>query len=353
MKTLNLCDHIILDGAYLEITSFCNSECPYCYNNSGSKGSHLEFEWIQAVLDEVCKENTAPNFVLSGGEPTLHPDFAKVLEHLSRKNISARVITNGSRLWESEIAESILPHEIQITVESTSESLHNSIRGKNNFFQLKKAVAILKERDYHNIIMRVNLSKRNDKEINNFIQLALDWGCKEIYFAFLQLSGRAEMDSEVISFQNNQSLAESIICEIDQSMIEFSEFPISIQNKCKPKRSCILAKDGKTIFRPKITPDGSVYPCEAFYSHEFLLGNIKQQSIRQIMESSALAELIQRLERRTEEELNCGACSWKSVCGRGCPASAFDWYHTLESNSGECSYFKKKYLKKLLQSNRK
>lgn len=69
----------------LEVTDHCNLRCPTCYaNSSPERITHRSLENIIAMLDLAVKNEGEPNIIqLSGGEPTLHPDFFEIIKTLS------------------------------------------------------------------------------------------------------------------------------------------------------------------------------------------------------------------------------------------------------------------------------
>src|SRR3954468_11397086 len=65
----------------LEITDHCNLKCPVCYSDSGPhRPTHRSLEQIEFMLDAIIRNEGLPDIVqISGGEPTIHPDFWEVL----------------------------------------------------------------------------------------------------------------------------------------------------------------------------------------------------------------------------------------------------------------------------------
>lgn len=84
----------------VEMTSSCNLQCPMCYASSGPGGNHLSFAECCASIDRLVEtEGRAEVLQLSGGEPTIHPDFLRVLDYACEQPIDVVMInTNGIRL---------------------------------------------------------------------------------------------------------------------------------------------------------------------------------------------------------------------------------------------------------------
>ena len=86
-----------LGGVYMEITSFCNRDCPYCYNDSTREGKVLNKEIIFRILEE-CSNYGISSISISGGEPFTHPAIYEILSKLDELHMKAVIITNLSLL---------------------------------------------------------------------------------------------------------------------------------------------------------------------------------------------------------------------------------------------------------------
>jgi 7,8-dihydro-6-hydroxymethylpterin dimethyltransferase len=84
----------------LEITSNCNLTCPMCFAASGPGGKHLTIDQCRVAIDRLVLAEGRPEVLqLSGGEPTIHPDFLEVLDYGLAQPIDVVMInTNGVRL---------------------------------------------------------------------------------------------------------------------------------------------------------------------------------------------------------------------------------------------------------------
>ena len=84
----------------LEITSHCNLECPICFAASGPGGTHLTVEECKRAIDRLVEVETQPEILqLSGGEPTIHPEFETIFQYACDQPIDIVMInTNGLRI---------------------------------------------------------------------------------------------------------------------------------------------------------------------------------------------------------------------------------------------------------------
>ena len=82
----------------VEITDGCNLTCPICYSESSPKrmSSHRSLEQIEFMLDCVVRNEAEPDVVqISGGEPTIHPQFWEMLAYLH----AGRLLAEQAQRW--------------------------------------------------------------------------------------------------------------------------------------------------------------------------------------------------------------------------------------------------------------
>ena len=85
----------------IEITDHCNLSCPVCYADSGPhRPGFRDLVTVELMLDAVVSNEGEPDVVqLSGGEPTLHPEFFAILDAARRRPIKHLMLnTNGIRI---------------------------------------------------------------------------------------------------------------------------------------------------------------------------------------------------------------------------------------------------------------
>lgn len=86
-----------------KITDKCDNGCTYCYMGSGPTGRHCDMEDYYRVLRQMELMGVF-QVALGGGEPTLHPRFAEILQVTKYTGIVPNYSTNGNHLTQ-EIVE--------------------------------------------------------------------------------------------------------------------------------------------------------------------------------------------------------------------------------------------------------
>ncbi len=134
----------------VNITSACNQHCLYCEigrNIASEKATNPNFEELKMLIDEMSGIGIK-RLAINGGEPFLYPKILDLIEYAGSKNVRCNITSNGMnihQLSESEIR--VLKKnecEINISVDSMREEIHNYTRGhKNALENAKKSAALL------------------------------------------------------------------------------------------------------------------------------------------------------------------------------------------------------------------
>jgi len=185
----------------IEITDHCNLECPVCYAASGpSRPQYRSLEQIAAMLDAVVGNEGEPDVVqISGGEPTLHPDFFTVLDMARARPIRHLMLnTNGIRIArEDGFAERLAGYmpdfEIYLQFDSLEAGPLIDLRGADLRNIRQCAIGKLNHLGLSTTLV-VTLKKGvNDGEIGRIIEWALEQSAvRGVVFQPVQAAGRHE-----------------------------------------------------------------------------------------------------------------------------------------------------------------
>ena len=161
----------------LEITSSCNLECPMCFAVSGPGGSHLTFDQCQAAIDRLVEVEGQPEILqLSGGEPTIHPQFEAIFEYACDQPIDIVMInTNGIRLARDDrFLEQVaaLNHrcEVYLQFDGFSDSGYQDLRGEPLLETKLRTVERLGEAGINTILVCTVQPGVNDGELGRLVE---------------------------------------------------------------------------------------------------------------------------------------------------------------------------------------
>ena len=185
----------------VEICDYCNLRCPVCYAASGPERQQFRtLPQVEKMLDAVVRNEGHPDVVqLSGGEPTVHPDFFKIVEMAKARPIRHLMVnTNGVRIAQEEdfakrLADYKEDFEVYLQFDSSEREPLVQLRGAD--LRRIREDALEKLNRYNiatNLV--VTLKKGlNDHEIGKTIDYALKQPCvRGVTFQPIQDAGRLE-----------------------------------------------------------------------------------------------------------------------------------------------------------------
>jgi uncharacterized radical SAM superfamily Fe-S cluster-containing enzyme len=151
-----------------------------CFAESGPGGKHLTLEECRRAIDRLVEVEGHPEVLqLSGGEPTIHPDFLSILEYAHEQPIDVVMInSNGIRFAHDEdfcrrVARFGPRVEVYLQFDGIRDATNQALRGE--------ALAAIKQKAIDNLgrhAIRVTLVTTlqpdvNDDEIGAIVKFGL------------------------------------------------------------------------------------------------------------------------------------------------------------------------------------
>lgn len=248
--------------AIVEINDACNLTCPVCFAGSAAgRGGHRPLAEIEAMLDAVVASEGEPDLVqLSGGEPTLHPDFFAVLQAAKARPIRHLMMnTNGLRIarepgFAARLAEFMPGFEVYLQFDSLRREALADLRGADLSRVRIEALEALERAGVSTTLVATVKKGVNDADIPDLVRFALGWRCvRGVTFQPVQDAGR------------NDGFAPGahriVLTEIRRRVAEAGVFGLEdlIPLPCNPDQICIgygLKAGGQ------VTPVTSLLPRE-------------------------------------------------------------------------------------------
>ncbi len=185
----------------IEITDNCNLQCPVCYASSGpSRSQHRPLAQVERMLDLVAGNEGRPDVVqISGGEPTLHPDFFPILDLAKQRPIQHLMVnTNGIRIAREEgFAERLAAYmpgfEVYLQFDSFQPGSLQELRGADLTSIRMQAIEKLNRLGVSTSLVVTLKRGLNDGEIGRIIDWGLAQPCvRGVVLQPVQAAGRCE-----------------------------------------------------------------------------------------------------------------------------------------------------------------
>ena len=246
--------------AIIEINSACNLACPVCFANAEDiHGAHRPMAVIEQMLDALVASEGEPDLVqLSGGEPTIHPQFFEILDAVKARPIRHVMInTNGVRIaQDAEFVARLASYaprlEVYLQFDSLDDHALMDLRGARLSRIRQQALEALEAAGLSTTLVAVVKRGVNDHEIADIINHALTWSCvRGVTFQPVQDAGR----NEGFDGKANRMVLSQIRREVAKAGVFGLEDMIPLP--CNPDQICIGygLRDG-----PAVTPITSLLP---------------------------------------------------------------------------------------------
>ncbi len=133
--------------AQIDLTNRCNLTCPICFANANAAGYVSEptydmvVEMLQTLRNQYPHPATAVQF--TGGEPTLHKDFHRLVRKANEMNFShVQIATNGITHADEDFARRSAEaglHTLYLQFDGVGEHFYRKTRGQDGLFAKKLA----------------------------------------------------------------------------------------------------------------------------------------------------------------------------------------------------------------------
>jgi radical SAM protein with 4Fe4S-binding SPASM domain len=298
----------------LALTYRCNANCDHCYVGRPRDMESLSTgEWKRVI--EKLWDLGVPHVVFTGGEATLYPDLAELIQHAEDVGLVTGILTNGIKLADEDYLQELVDvglDHIQITLESHDEGIHNRMVGVDGWSETVQGIKNAVDTEVYTIT-NTTLTTLNAPHVEETIDFLTELGIQTFACNSLIYSGKGPSSGIGIP---EEELEELMVRVRDKAMLkgmrliwytptQYCEFhPVQLELGAK---FCTAAK-----YNMCVEPNGDVIPCQSYYSS---LGNILEDDWESIWNHSTAMSI----RNRDWVMEKCHTCDELPLCGGGCP----------------------------------
>lgn len=249
-----------------ELTPRCNFNCKMCYVHlteaeQRSRGNELTTEQWLSIGESACREGLV-FLLLTGGEPTLRPDFMELLSGLKRMGLLISVNSNGF-LLQGDLLERIKqdpPHRFNVTLYGTSNETYEALCGIPAYDTVLRNIRSLREAGI-DVKLNLTLTPENLADREKIAAAAKEIGAHlqtaTYLFPPVRVTGRSEfpqrLPAETVGRLEGRHLRETLSDEDYDRLKSSLILPADAEDECRYCRS------GRSSFW--LTWDGKLLPC--------------------------------------------------------------------------------------------
>ena len=320
----------------VSLTSECNLKCVYCYATDRQRSEFsLRRDEHFKLVEDVRSFAGRVSIVLTGGEPLACSHTVELAEYSRGLGHEVHLLTNGT-LVNNDNAERIARafDLIKISIDGSCPEIHDFHRGKGSFDRAMKGADIL-SRLGANLFIAMTVTRKNIHDIG---AMTSKFG-PILGFAPLFIAGRAKNKQELTISGEEYYQALAAVDGVKPLSYLCSSLAAS---KCKPIMKCAIG-DGEI----SIAENGDVFPCQLLHFPKFKAGNIRDQPLKSIYETSRVLKSASELT--VLKVSGCKTCSIRFICGGACRARAFYEEGRLDVSGSFCEYEKLAFINGLLE----
>ncbi|WDV47817.1 radical SAM protein [Clostridiaceae bacterium M8S5] len=319
----------------IELTDVCNLACKHCYREAGYSGKFIDFESLKTTILQL-KDKGLKLVEVTGGEPTLHPQFNEIVQFLCDNLSLVAILTNGTNIT-GEMMKVFKKNKnklmFNISLDSSSPVFHDKFRGKKGAWET--TVNALKDISAIPAMTRIAMSvtPENMFDIENTIKVAQENGAKSVAWEVSNTNGRGSSISWGRVSKNNYN---NFVRQSKALQIKYHEMITFIPPKCTRLMQQGRDNCGAGWRTYALDPYGNLRACVNANNAMFNLGNVFSEG-SDVFESEIMLELAKVGVPRYQ---TCKNCKTFSYC-QGCFIKGIDG----ALNNENCSWEGKKLLK--------
>jgi len=345
-------------------TNMCNFRCKHCYQRADRPlPDELSLEEKIMLVDQLDKAGVAA-VALSGGEPTIHPHFLRIVREIASRGMYVAVATNGwvfADIERLKKAKEAGLRYVEISVDSADPKKHDAFRGTPGAWEhaikaLENAVKL-----GINHAMAVTITKAN--LVDDILDLAESIGVKRvIFFNFIPVGRGVEISHLDLTPEERERFLRKLYIEMKKRKgMEIIRAPqysrvtlqMSSGEEIAPTHFYVggdpivkslaefIGGCGAGRIYAAVQPNGDVTPCVFM---PLKVGNIRETPFWEIWTKSPIL-----LSLRDREKLKggCAKCPYKYICG-GCRARGYAYFNDPLAPDPGC-IINLKYWKELME----
>jgi radical SAM protein with 4Fe4S-binding SPASM domain len=310
--------------ALVQIDERCNLHCAHCFVSATNAGKVMPYGDIHDTLIPRLSDCRVRRVTLTGGEPTIHPEFLAVVRAFRAAEMAVGICTNGTTLTDMQIAElaGIGGVHVNVSLDGFRPESHGLFRGDRTSFDTTVTTvrALAKARLLQGLLCTPN-TLAEEAEYRELCEFAARNGA-----AYVLMNPLSSMGRGVRARQKLASPAEQMrrIAErtepfdgpgLEVVHIRFPNAPGKPLAGCEAGTIIYVFAAGEVTVCPYLVFAART-PRSRHEPSEFIVGNIfTDPDIARRLDDYPLA----RLHMGTNP--TCRSCELDDQCGKGCPAA--------------------------------
>jgi uncharacterized radical SAM superfamily Fe-S cluster-containing enzyme len=166
----------------IDLSNRCNLTCPVCFASANQAGylSEPTYEMVVEMLTALRERKPVPVTAVqfTGGEPTMHPDFFRIIQKANELGFThVQIASNGILMADPEFAKKAAEaglHTVYLQFDGVKDELYRKLRGKPLMDVKRKAVENCRQNDIRICLVPTIVKGVNDDQVKSILDFAVE-----------------------------------------------------------------------------------------------------------------------------------------------------------------------------------
>jgi len=270
------------------------------------------------TLAKTFVEQGVTKIRLTGGEPLVRKDAAKIITELSKLPVELTLTTNATRLHDFiDVLKSAGVQSVNVSLDTLQPEKFLLVTRRDQFHRVRSNIELLLQHRFKVKINMVVMKGFNDVEINNFIAWTMHNPIEVRFIEFMPFSGNQWTNNKVVSLHE-------ILSEINT---QYSFLPLQNDKNDTAKHFMIPGHEGSfavisTMSSPfctgcnrmRLTADGKMKNCLFSKDETDLLSALRKgEDITKLIHENIMMKSKELGGQFTVDAVNAGAIENRSM----------------------------------------
>ncbi len=200
----------------VEVTNICNLHCSYCLRDEDAlhhtRAEFMPLDLLRGIVRDARDVAAITEVNFTGGEPTLHPDFAELIGVCGGAGLRVSFVTNGwnfEQLWPRLIHHRESLSHIAFSIDGTTPEKHDHWRGKGSFLRLIRAFSICQKQSLP-FVVKTGIRRDTIEHLEEIVLFAARLGAAGIAFAHVMPTSESFETSVALTLEEQRRAEEEI-----------------------------------------------------------------------------------------------------------------------------------------------
>lgn len=191
----------------VELTNICNLHCSYCLRDEDAlyhdPANFLPVELFTRIARDARESMGIEQVMFTGGEPTLHPDFGKLLSAVDALNLKCSFVTNGwhfQRVWPLLVEHRQSVSHVSFSLDGPNREAHDRWRGAGSFERVVRAFARCWASQFP-FQVKVGIRRDTVPQLEAIALFAARMGAAGLSFAHIMPTSHEVADASALSLE--------------------------------------------------------------------------------------------------------------------------------------------------------